>query len=264
MARSWQRLKRTQALQGRSGALSREHFQDVCQGHSQDVYPLTVGAWGSSLDSSSLVRQIGKGNSLGENALTIHVSFGFWVHLLQWGHSPIPTFWTEFMERQTLPSLEQAGPAEKMEQDSRFFKPGRLNGFWFLLSVKHFFTPGYCSHAIQGFMHSPWMRLPVPGDAVCIARMVFGWKGFCNQPWTLTHFLSILLWPSKKWRQLGFLSTFQGCETKAIIHSKAFCIHLKKKKTTQSLLVPCTIITVTRMIKSLTPNGCPTIHFLSP
>lgn len=138
---SWQRLERTQALQGRSGALSRERFQDVCQGHSQDVYPLTVGAWGSSLDSSSLVRQIGKGNSLGENALTIHVSFGFWVHLLQWGHSPIPTFWTEFTERQTLPSLEQAGPAEKMEQDSRFLNQGDWMGsgscyLWSIFSLQ--------------------------------------------------------------------------------------------------------------------------------
>ena len=143
------------------------------------------------------------------------------------------------------------------------FKPRRLNGFWFLLSMKHFFTPGYRSRAIQGFMHSPWMRLPVPGDAARIAWMVLGWKGFCNQPWTLTHFLSILLWPSEKWRQLGFLSTFQGCETDTGNYTQQSILYSLKKKQ-QSLLVPCTIITVTRMIKSLTPNGCPTIHFLSP
>lgn len=99
VARSWQKLERTQTSQARSGALSGERFQDVCQGHSQDVYPWTAGARGSALDSSSLVRQIGKGNSLGENALTIHVSFGFWVHLRQQGHSPLPNFWTKVMER---------------------------------------------------------------------------------------------------------------------------------------------------------------------
>lgn len=205
MARSWQRLERTQALQGRRGALSGEHFQDVCQGHSQDVYPLMVGAWGSSLDSSSLVRQIGKGNSLGENTLTTHVSFGFWVHLLQWGHSPLPTFWpSSRRDRHYWAWCSRA--CREHWAGLPIFKPRRLNGFWFLLSPKSFFTPGYRSHDIQSFMHPPQMRLPVPGDAAWIVWMVLGWKGFCNQPWTIIHFLSILLCPFKKWGQLGFLS----------------------------------------------------------
>lgn len=89
---------RGRGLTGKKWALSREHFQDLCQGHSQDVYPLTVGVWGSSLDSSALVRQIGKGNSLGENVLTIHnVPFGLWVYLLRWGNLPFLTFRRKFM-----------------------------------------------------------------------------------------------------------------------------------------------------------------------
>lgn len=34
---------RGHGLAGKKWALSREHFQDLCQGHSQDVYPLMVG-----------------------------------------------------------------------------------------------------------------------------------------------------------------------------------------------------------------------------
>lgn len=95
---------------GKRQALSSERFQDLGQGHSQDVYPLTVGVWGSSLHSSALVRQIGEGSWLGEKVLRIHsISFRSRVLLLQWGNIPILISTQPRLKRQTSVVLGQAG-----------------------------------------------------------------------------------------------------------------------------------------------------------
>lgn len=228
MARSWQRLERTQALLGR--IVSR-----ICARDTHRCLPFDGGGMRTlSLDSSALVRQIGIGSSLGENILTIHgISSGFWVHLLQWGNRPFPKFGTKLMAESehdwTWVEWGRQGELSLTLSLKTWFKnqgDGFDSGSCYRLRVVFCFVFSsegrislYCFHTSQSLMGPPWMRPLVLG--LRLARMASGgvahiiWRipgleGFCYcEP--LTHFLSTLEHPSKQWGQAWFLSASQGC-----------------------------------------------------
>lgn len=189
-------------------------FPGFVPGTLQDVYPLMVGLWRSSLDPSALVRQIGKGNSLGENALTAHdIPSGFWVPLLQQGNIPFPTLWTKFT---TETEHRWTWVWRGLQSNWALlpgFKPGRLLSFESLSILEE------RSHSRLLLSHNPeldgsslneatgsWSpnSQTSPGDAVHIIWMSLGWRGFCDlEP--VIHSLSTLVNPSKKWGQPCFL-----------------------------------------------------------
>ena len=70
---------------GEDAGIARRIISRICARDTHRCLPFDGGGMRTlSIDSSALVRQIGKGSSLGENKLTIHsISSGFWVHLLQ-------------------------------------------------------------------------------------------------------------------------------------------------------------------------------------
>lgn len=133
MARSWQRLERTQALQGKS--ISR-----ICARDTHRVFTLWQRGYEDSLDASAPMRQVGKGNSLGENVLTIHnLSFASWSICSSEAICLSQTFGQSSWQRQNVTKPGSSRAYRENGARLPVFKPRRFNCFWFLLSFKGFF-----------------------------------------------------------------------------------------------------------------------------
>lgn len=197
------------ALQGK-WAQSREHFQVLCQGHSQDVYLVAMGVWGSSLDASALVRQIGKGSCLGENVLTMHSASGFWCigreaialsRPLNQVHAETDSFgtWSSGAYRQNWawPQLLNQGT---VTGEGLFHRERRISRSAMLSWVPLVEATGSSSQNEQ----------PVFWRCCTYYLMIPAWRGVWDLE-MIPYFLTTLVCPSRKWGQPCSLSASQGC-----------------------------------------------------
>lgn len=219
---------------GEDAGIARRIISRICARDTHRCLPFDGGGMRTlSIDSSALVRQIGKGSSLGENKLTIHsISSGFWVHLLQWGNRPFPKFGTKLMaesehdwtwvewgwqgDLSLTPSLKTWFKNQGDSIDSVSCYLLRVVFCFFFIQRKDLtlllsYLPELNGSPLDEATAS-WSQTGPNGFwSCCTYYLKDSWLGgiFYCEP--LTHFLSTLKHPSKHWERACFLSASQEC-----------------------------------------------------